>query len=100
MRVGIHVRPSASTTAVGGDYDGALVVRVVEPAEGGRATEAALRAVANAFGVPRRSVTLVRGANSRRKVVAIDVGTEKDRLLEMEVVRLRGAETSALRSRS
>jgi hypothetical protein len=68
----IHVRPSASTPVVGGEYNGALVVRVVEPADRGRATTAALRAVADALTVPRRHVTLISGATSRRKVIEID----------------------------
>ncbi len=38
----------------------------------GKATEAALRAVAEAFGVPRRDVRLLTGASSRQKVVWID----------------------------
>ena len=38
----------------------------------GKATEAALRAVADAFDVKRREVTLVAGATSRDKVVEID----------------------------
>ena len=77
MRVEIHVRPGASATAVGGEYDGALVVRVVEPADAGRATEAALRAVARALGLPRSSVKLVRGATSRRKQIELEA-TEKE----------------------
>jgi len=76
MRVEIHVRPNASSTVVGGEHDGALVVRVVEPADSGRATEAALRAVADAVSVPRRSVKLVRGSTSRRKLIEIAVGNE------------------------
>ena len=48
MRLEIYVRPSASVTIVGGSYDGALVVRVTEPPDAGRATRAALRAVADA----------------------------------------------------
>jgi hypothetical protein len=88
--VKIHVRPSASATVVGGEYDGALVVRVVEPADGGRATDAALRAVAKALTMPRRSVTLVRGATSRRKLIAIEVGTTEDALVETALARLRG----------
>ena len=71
MRFEIHVRPGASRAAVGGEHDGALVVRVIEAAEGGRATDAALRAVAKAFGLPRRSVQLVRGATTRRKLIEI-----------------------------
>jgi Uncharacterised ACR, YggU family COG1872 len=50
-------------------------VRVVEPADEGRATNAALEAVAKALGLPRRSVSLVRGATSRRKLVEVGVGT-------------------------
>jgi uncharacterized protein YggU (UPF0235/DUF167 family) len=75
MRVEIHVRPNASRPAVDGDFDGALIVRVVEPAEGGRATEAALRAVAAAIDMPRRSVTLLRGPKNRRKLLEIQTST-------------------------
>lgn len=76
LRVTLRVRPGASRTGVGGVYDGpkgrALVVAVTAPAVEGRATEAALRAVAEALGTRRRYVTLVSGAASRDKVVAID----------------------------
>lgn len=70
----IRVRPGAGRTAVGGSYDGALVVRVAARAVDGRATEAALRAVADALGVRRRELTLVTGATSRTKVVEIPDG--------------------------
>jgi len=90
VRLEIHVRPSASSTAVGGEYDGVLVVRVVEPPEAGRATEAAIGAVAEAIAVPRRSVKLVRGATSRRKLLEIEAHrTEPQRIAEL-VERLRG----------
>jgi uncharacterized protein len=56
---------------VDGEHDRALVVRVSERAADGRATAAALAAVAAAFGVPRRAVTLVTGASTRAKVVDV-----------------------------
>jgi uncharacterized protein YggU (UPF0235/DUF167 family) len=56
---------------VGGSHDGALVVRVGARAVDGQATAAALRALAEALGVPRRSVVLVTGATSRTKVVDV-----------------------------
>lgn len=59
-------------TAVGGRHGEALVVAVSARAVDGKATEAALRAVADAFAVKRRDVTLVTGATSRDKVVDID----------------------------
>jgi uncharacterized protein YggU (UPF0235/DUF167 family) len=59
---------------VGGEHDGALVVRVAARAVDGRATEAALAAVADAFGLRRSRVTLVRGPTSRTKVVEVEGG--------------------------
>jgi len=83
MRVIIRVRPGASYEDVGGEYDGALVVRVREHAVDGRATAAALRALATAFGVRAQAVRLVTGATSRTKVVEVDGGdpADLDRLL-------------------
>lgn len=89
MRVEILVRPNASETVVGGAHDGALVVRVVEPADAGRATDAALRAVAKAIAVPRGSVSLVRGATSRRKLIEIDVASDQSNAVALALQRLR-----------
>ena len=46
MRVTVRVRPGSARPAVGGEHDGALLVRVSARAVGGQATAAALRAVA------------------------------------------------------
>jgi uncharacterized protein YggU (UPF0235/DUF167 family) len=62
---------------VGGEHDGGLVVRVHPRAVDGRATEAALAAVADAFGVRRSAVSLVTGATSQTKVVDVDGATEE-----------------------
>ena len=72
-RVSIRVRPGASRAAVGGSYDGRLVVAVSARAVDGAATEAALKAVADAFGVRRRHVALVTGTTARDKVVEVDL---------------------------
>ena len=71
LRVAVRVRPGAARTAVGGCRGDALVVCVTARPAGGAATEAALRAVAGAFGVPRRHITLVTGATSRDKVIEV-----------------------------
>jgi len=72
VRVAIRVKPGASRTRVGGAHGDALVVAVSARAVEGAATEAALAAVADAFGVRRRHVSLVTGATSRDKVVDVD----------------------------
>ena len=71
MRLTVRVRPGASRTQVGGSYDGALVVRVSARPVDGAATAATIEALANALGVPRRSVVLVSGATSRTKVIDV-----------------------------
>ena len=71
MRITLWVRPGSPRTGVGGEHDGALVVRVSARAVDGQATAAALAAVAAAFGVRRQAVTLVAGATSRRKIVDV-----------------------------
>jgi hypothetical protein len=71
MRVTIRVHPGSRHPGVGGNHAGALVVRVRERAVDGRATEAALTAVADALSVPRRTVTLLTGATTRTKTLDI-----------------------------
>jgi uncharacterized protein len=73
VRIAIRVRAGARSTSVGGTYDGALVVRVPEVPERGRATAAALRAVAEALGVRTRDVRLVAGGSSQNKTIEIDL---------------------------
>lgn len=72
LRFAVRVKPGSSRPRVGGEYDGALVVSVAERAVDGRATDAALAALADAFGVRRRAVRLVTGAASRSKLVEVD----------------------------
>jgi uncharacterized protein len=74
VRITVRVRPGSAHPGVGGQYGGALVVRVSARATGGQATAAALAAVAAAFGVSRRDVTLVTGAASRTKVLEVAGG--------------------------
>jgi len=71
----IRVKPGAVRERVGGRHAGAagpaLIVSVTAPAVDGRATEAAIRAVARALALPARRVSLRTGATSRDKLLAI-----------------------------
>ena len=72
VRFEIRVKPGAKRASVGGRVGSALAVAVTAPAVEGKATEAAMRAVAEAFGVRRSAVRLVSGATSRTKIVEVD----------------------------
>jgi len=67
----IHAQPGAKRTEVAGLHGEALKIRVASPPVEGRANEELRRFLAEAFGVPQRNVTLVRGETGRRKTVRI-----------------------------
>ena len=70
---------SAERPGTGQDRLLVLVVAVAAPAVDGKANEAVRRAVADAFGVRVRDVTVVSGERSRDKVLEID-GADAARL--------------------
>ena len=74
----MRVKPGASRTSVGGQYGEesggqkrVLIVRVGARAVEGAATEAALLAVAKAFGLRRADIDLVGGLTARTKVLEL-----------------------------
>jgi uncharacterized protein YggU (UPF0235/DUF167 family) len=73
-RIEVRVRPGAGRTRVGGvrGEPPRLLVEVAARAVDGRATQAALVAVAEALGVRPRQVRLVSGATARDKVIEVE----------------------------
>ena len=69
--VDLWVQPRAGRSGVAGVQGDAVKVRVAAPPVDGRANDALLRLLAEAVGVPRRDVALVRGQGGRRKTVRI-----------------------------
>ena len=67
----LHVQPGAKSSEVVGMHGNALKVRLAAPPVDGKANLELRRFMAEAFGVPLRSVTLVRGEASRQKTVRI-----------------------------
>ena len=76
-RLAIKLTPGASADRVEGwgvDADGRPVLKVrvrARPVEG-EANEALIKMLAKTLGVPRSSVALARGGQSRLKMIAID----------------------------
>jgi uncharacterized protein (TIGR00251 family) len=71
----LHVQPGARRTEVAGTHgEGTqmrLKLRLAAPPVDGKANAQLLSFLAEAFGVPRRDVILVRGDASREKIVRI-----------------------------
>ncbi len=72
----IRVTPRASANAVGGERDGALLVRVTAPAVEGRANQAVVELLAETLDVPRSAIHVERGAAARTKRVSMPRGAE------------------------
>jgi uncharacterized protein (TIGR00251 family) len=69
MRIPVRVKPGAKRDAVGGDFNGALVVAVRAPAVNGKANEALRRVLAAALGVRARDLVVAQGERARDKVI-------------------------------
>lgn len=72
----VRVMPRAAAGLIGGERDGALVVRVTAPPVEGAANTAVVRILAKALGLPRSEVRIVRGATARTKVVSVPAAVE------------------------
>jgi uncharacterized protein len=78
----VRVQPRASKNAVGGEWEGALKVRLTAPPVDSRANEALCRYMAECLNVPAGAVRLLSGERSGTKRVKVDgVGAEEIRAL-------------------
>ncbi|HEX9166317.1 MAG TPA: DUF167 domain-containing protein [Gemmatimonadales bacterium] len=75
--VRVHVQPRASRTEVVGRHGDAIKIRLKAPPVDGAANEELLRFLAERLGTAGAAVTLIRGATSRAKTVAISGRTEQ-----------------------
>ena len=73
----LHVQPGAKRTEVAGRHGDALKIRLAAPAVDGKANAELLRFLSDAFDVPLRNVTLVRGESSRQKIVRIEAPRQR-----------------------
>ncbi len=67
----IRVIPRAKKTAISGERDGALLIRLAAPPVDGAANAALVAFLAEVLHLPRRNVRIVSGERSRHKRVAI-----------------------------
>jgi len=65
----VRVAPRASRTAVAGEHEGALKVRVAAPPVEGAANEELTRFLARALGLPKSAVEVASGRASKSKLV-------------------------------
>jgi uncharacterized protein (TIGR00251 family) len=72
----VRVTPRAAANVVGGERDGALLVRVSAPPVDGKANDAVVKLLAEALGLPRGAVHVEHGAAARTKRVSVPVSAD------------------------
>ena len=73
----LHVQPGAKRTEVAGAHGDRLKIRLAAPPVDGAANDELVRFVAEAFGVPRRNVSILQGATLRQKRVRVEGATKR-----------------------
>ncbi len=79
----VRVKPRASRDALGGEREGALVVRLSAPPVEGAANEALARFLGKTLGIAPSAVRILKGLAGRQKLVAVaglDAATARERL--------------------
>jgi uncharacterized protein (TIGR00251 family) len=74
----VKVQPKASKDQVVGYREGVLQLRVTVPPDKGRANAAVVALLAEALGVAKSRVRIVRGQTSRDKVLTVESLTPED----------------------
>lgn len=67
----VRIVPRASSTAIAGDYDGAVRIRIAAPPVEGAANRELIRFLAKKFKVPQNAVEIVSGASSKKKIIRL-----------------------------
>jgi len=68
----IRVKPNSRRNEVEKLEDGTYLVRVTSPPVEGKANEKVIEVLAEYFGKPKRSISIIRGENSKQKIVRIE----------------------------
>jgi hypothetical protein len=77
-RLEVYIQPRASKSEVAGRHDGVIKILIAAPAVDNAANLALVEFVAKSLGVTKRSVRIVSGTTSRRKVLGIVGVTEEE----------------------
>lgn len=71
VRLKLYVQPNGQVSEILGEHNGALKIRIQAPPVEGKANAEVEAFLARLAGVPRKNVSIVRGAQSRLKTAVI-----------------------------
>ena len=68
----VRAQPRATKSAVVGEVEGALKLKLAAPPIDGAANEELLRFLAKLFTIPRRHISILSGATAKTKIIRIE----------------------------
>ena len=72
LELRVQVQPGAKSTELLGVYNGRLKIRLQAPPVEGKANQALVTYLSQKFKIPKSTVSITKGANSRLKTLTID----------------------------
>ena len=81
----IHVSTGSSKNSIDGLFGNKLKVKIKSPPVDGKANEEIISYFAEFFGLPKRSVQIVKGATSKSKVLFLEGLTKETVLANLKV---------------
>ena len=72
VKFAVRVQPRASRSAIAGEQDGTLKIRLAAPPVDGEANEELIRFLSKLFNVARAQIVIRSGQTSRNKLIVID----------------------------
>jgi uncharacterized protein len=78
VRLNVYIQPRASKTELAGMHDGVVKIRIAAPPVENAANRALIDFVAQHLGIAKRSVRVLSGDTSRRKILELDGVTAEE----------------------
>lgn len=82
--VEVLVKPRSKRDRIGEASNGGLAIAVTSPPVDGRANKHVVKLVAKKLRVPQSTVSIVRGAGSKRKVLVVEGWSKEDILATLK----------------
>ncbi|TAM84642.1 MAG: DUF167 domain-containing protein [Acidobacteria bacterium] len=86
----LKIKPRSRRRRLLRNSSGELCLELTAPPVEGQANEAAVDFLAESLRLPRRSVEIVTGANSRRKLFRITTGSSRETIARLEALARPG----------
>ncbi|MDE6432133.1 MAG: DUF167 domain-containing protein [Opitutales bacterium] len=81
VRIAVRVIPNSTKSEIVGQLNGAIKIKIQEPADNSRANRALCALLAKKLGILKKYISIVSGETSRQKILSIECPFSIDQVL-------------------